>query len=162
MHSVLGRKYHFIPNVPLADIFSIDIKAFLQSYKIKPHWTGGNLFKANRKAIRRSALAALRGQIGRKAVDVLVCNTAGNIIAGLEIDGPHHGKYPYQGYDFSKSMLFRCKGIPLLRVASRNLAQWTWNTADTAKFFQELRVARTCWPVFDQNPSIATMQMHAP
>lgn len=148
--------YDFYANVPLSEICSIKVRGFLSHYRSNPHWTGG------KKSIRLGALNSLRRQIGKKQVDILVCRKNGAIVAGVEIDGPHHSTEPQQTWDFSKSMLFASLGIPLLRVATNQLSTQPWTPADDAFFLQKLRAARLALKAFIANPTIATMQLHKP
>jgi len=153
--SSLSKIYDFYCNVPLSAIFAVNLRDFIQSYKSNPHWTGG----CNR--IRRMALTALRKQIGNKAVDILVCDKSGKVVGGIETDGPHHSKQDQQSWDFSKSMLFASKGLPLLRVATKSM-QPSGGGSQCVNFFALLRSAKTNWSAFVQSPSIGSMQLHKP
>lgn len=155
-NSQYAALYNFYANVPLSEIFSIKVRGFLAHYRSNPHWTAG------KKSIRRGALHSLRNQIGKKQVDILVCRKNGVIVAGVEIDGPHHATEPQQTWDLSKSMLFASLGIPLLRVATKPLSKQPWTPIDDAFFLQQLRTARLALKAFVANPTIATMQLHKP
>ena len=153
--SSLALKYNYYLNVPLAELFRVDVREFLKTFRSNPHWTGQS------KLIRKNALFAIRQQIGNKAVDFLICNKAGKIVAGLEVDGPHHRGHQQKMWDFSKSMLFGSKGLPLLRVSTASMNPLVGG-GQHAHFSPLLAKAKINWDIFNANPSLTTLQLHNP
>lgn len=150
--SSLATQYVFFSNVPLTELFSSDARAFLQAYRAIKHHTG-----IEPRTLRRSAFRALNSHIGLKAVDILVCDRKTHrLVAGLEIDGSHHGDYGQQVSDLSKSLLFAKHGLPLLRIAARAISpQTNWTSLQ-----HQLYQARKRWKLFVGKPDIQTLQLH--
>jgi very-short-patch-repair endonuclease len=157
----LASKYIFLSNVPLQDIFAVNRRIFIQTYRRKPHWP----VHQSMQALRRSAYIALQGQIGKKMVDILVCDKqTGRIVGGIEIDGSHHRNQPQQDWDLAKNMLFATAGFPLLRFSISDVFQCKPQALGGAgKSFNALLTrASNNWNSFVLSPSLYTMQLHRP
>lgn len=160
-NSSLSQQYLFYSNVPLYNIFAIDARRFIRTYKKKRHWTS----RKYAKSIRRSAYIKLNQQIGRKAVDILVCSRAsGAIVGGIEVDGKHHSKEKQRNWDFSKSMMFAMHDLPLLRLSTKNVRDLfsEFRSGKTRALHDFLGISHTNWKAFADNPSVETMQLHKP